>query len=264
MTVTLAVLGMGEAGRAFAGGLSHTYRVVGFDPAGVPSVAGVPTTRSAGEAVDGADFVLAFAPAADGAAVLRSAAPACRADAVYADFATAGPQAKRDLEAIAVDSSLAFVDAAIMAPVRRGFGAVPVLLCGAGATPLAAVLTDAGGSAEVVPGPIGSAAARKLLRSILTKGLTALLIESLRTAANEGLGDWFYGHAEDFLVTLTAKELEGFLDGTSVHSDRRIDEMTAAAAMAAAGGSSHMATATVEVLRSVSAGAPVPRPGRRS
>ncbi len=103
-----------------------------------------------------------------------------------------------------------------------------------------------------------------LLRSMLTKGLTALLIESLRTAASEGLGDWFYGYAEDFLVTLTTEELEGFLDGTSVHSDRRIDEMTAAAVMAGVGGSSHVATATVEVLRSVSAGVPVPRFGRRS
>jgi len=48
-------------------------------------------------------------------------------------------------------------------------------------------VTDLGGA-------VGDAATRKLLRSVLVKGLSTLVIESMRAADRLGLGAWFEEH----------------------------------------------------------------------
>ncbi|GAA0820154.1 DUF1932 domain-containing protein [Streptosporangium amethystogenes subsp. fukuiense] len=78
---------------------------------------------------------------------------------------------------------------------------------------------------------LGEAAARKLLRSIVVKGLTALMVESLRVAESQGLGRWCYDHLVDTLTGLDGAVVRGLLDGTVAHSVRRVAEMEAAASM---------------------------------
>lgn len=248
----VAVLGLGEAGRTFASGLAQHVEVRGWDPADPPPVPGVERVADAADAVREADAVLAFAPAAHAATALASAAGAASAGTLYADFATAAPGLKRALSAAAASARLSFADAAIMGPVRKGAMNTPVMMSGEGAEALAALLGGAGIPSEVVPGEAGTAAARKLLRSMLVKGLTGVMIESLRAAELEGLTEWFVPHLLETLAALDAPTLAGFVDGTAVHAVRRVDEMEAAASMAeAAGGHAEITRAVAELLRSV-------------
>ncbi|QTX03821.1 DUF1932 domain-containing protein [Agromyces archimandritae] len=245
----VAILGLGEAGRMFARALAGTAEVTAWDPFAAPEIDGVRLAADAAEAVSGADAVLALTTAAHSAEALASTREHAPAGALHGDFATGGPAGKRDLAERAAAGGIRFADAAIMAPVRRGAAGTPVLVSGDGAGDLAAILTAAGLPVEVLPGPPGTAAARKLLRSLLVKGLTGVMIESLRAAEREGLGDWFGEHLVDTLTGLDRAALAGFLDGTATHAGRRIEEMEAAADMAeAAGGRADIARAVARVL----------------
>jgi 3-hydroxyisobutyrate dehydrogenase-like beta-hydroxyacid dehydrogenase len=141
-----------------------------------------------------------------------------------------------------------------MAPVLRLREKTPVLVAGPGAVRAAGLLNACGMAVTPVGEQAGDAAARKLLRSIVVKGLTALMIESLRVAETHGLRDWCHDHVVETLTELDADTIEGLLAGTALHSVRRVAEMEAAVQMArSAGEDGAMAQATAEVLRSVSA-----------
>ncbi|KRE22471.1 DUF1932 domain-containing protein [Agromyces sp. Soil535] len=254
MSARIAVLGLGEAGSTFARSLAVHTAVTGWDPFAAAEVEGVRLAASGEEAVADADAVLAFTTAAHSADALTTTIAAAPRAAVHADFATAAPVAKVELADRAAAAGIRFADAAIMAPVRKGADRTPVLLSGdAEATAdLRAILRDAGYLVEVLDGPAGTSAARKLLRSMLVKGLTGVMVESLRAAEAQGLSDWFAEHLVETLAGLDRPTLAGLLDGTRQHSGRRIEEMEAAAEMAeATGGRADIARAVAEVLRSV-------------
>ena len=210
MSTRIAVLGLGEAGRAFARSLAERATVTGWDPMVTEDI-GVRLAASGEEAVAGADAVLAFTTAAHSADALATTIAAAPRAAVHADFATAAPIAKAELADRASAAGIRFADAAIMAPVRRGAGRTPVLLSGdADATSeLRGVLGEAGYAVDVLDGPAGTSAARKLLRSMLVKGLTGVMIESLRAAEAQGLSDWFAEHLVDTLAGLDRATLAG-------------------------------------------------------
>ena len=258
----IALLGLGEAGRMFATGLATTADVVGWDPFVTEAPPGVRLAGSGAEAVAGAQIVLALTTAVHSESSLSITIEAAAPGTLHADCATAEPSLKLALAERAAASGLRFADVAIMAPVRRGADATPLLLAGPGAADLAGVLTTAGMPVTVVDGPAGDAAARKLLRSMLVKGLTGVMVESLRTSENLGVSDWFAEHLVETVVGLDRVALSGLLDGTARHSARRIEEMEAAAAMAeTAGGRAEISRAVADVLRSV-AEEGVPHGGR--
>ncbi|MBX3196099.1 MAG: NAD(P)-dependent oxidoreductase [Microbacteriaceae bacterium] len=248
----VAILGLGEAGRVFASGLAGHAQIAGWDPVATGDLPGIEVAADAAGALGGASAVLAFTASAHSADALETAVAHADPGTLYADFATADPALKRSLAARAATAGLRFADAAIMAPVRRGAGAAPVVASGDGAPALVELLAGGGIPAEIVEGGAGAAAARKLLRSILVKGLTAVMIESLRAAEAEGLGEWFGEHLLQTLTGLDREQLAGFVDGTSAHAARRVHEMQAAAAMSdAADTGSDMSRAAAAVLRSV-------------
>ena len=248
----LAILGLGEAGNAFASALTRSATVRGFDPFAKPTAPALELAPTALEAVAGADAVLAFTPASSCREALEGVLPNLPSGTIYADFATTSPDEKRSLDGIAAGAGVRFVDGAIMAPVRLGAWQVPVLLSGAAASELASQLRGAGLLVEAIEGPAGTSAGRKLLRSILVKGLTCVMIESLRAAEAEGMLEWFSGHLLDTLTALRPVTLAGLLDGTLRHSDRRALEMEAAASMAEAHGTpAPISRAAAEILSSV-------------
>ncbi|MEV4379118.1 DUF1932 domain-containing protein [Streptosporangium sp. NPDC049644] len=261
MKPRVAFLGLGEAGYAIASGLSARAHVTGFDPAWAGRPAEFTVSASAAEAVAGADVVIALTAAVDAPGALESVLTRTADTAIYLDLSTASPDLKRDLAATATAHGLTFAEGVLMAPVLRLPVRTPVLAAGPGAGRAAELLSACGMDVTSLGGEVGEAAARKLLRSIVVKGLTALMVESLRVAESQGLGRWCYDHLVDTLTGLDGDVVRGLLDGTVAHSVRRVAEMEAAASMArAAGEPAAMTLATAEVLRSVP-GRGVPRFG---
>src|ERR1700759_3031742 len=124
--VTVGVLGLGEAGSAFAAGMvANGAGVRGFDPADVAVPPGVTHCVTAAPGVEGADAVVALTHAAQALDAAESAVGHLPAGAFYADFATGDPGLKRDTAKLARDHGLRAIDGAVMNPVPLAGVATP-------------------------------------------------------------------------------------------------------------------------------------------
>src|SRR5215211_5874459 len=142
--LTVAVLGLGEAGSAIAGDLVAAGALVrGFDPAaGGP--AGVELAADAAGAAAGSDVVLSVNAAAVAVEVARNAAGGLGEGQVYADLNTAGAALKRAVADVVVATGAAFADVALMTPVPGRGLRTPALVSGPGADAFAAALRPLG------------------------------------------------------------------------------------------------------------------------
>lgn len=227
--LTVGFFGLGEAGSLISADLASAgATVAGYDPAPAGTPENVRRVADPREAVEGAELVMAATAAADAMEALTQALDAIAAGAVYADLSTASAQRKRNLAAVAETRSLAFADVALMAmvPGNGMYGAS--LVSGPGAARYAALLAPAGVPVEAVGDEPGLAATRKLLRSVVMKGLPALMIESLRAAEASGLAPETWDNLIGQITSADETFIRTLLQGTEVHSARRTAEMEAA------------------------------------
>jgi 3-hydroxyisobutyrate dehydrogenase-like beta-hydroxyacid dehydrogenase len=218
----IAILGVGEAGGAFATDLvAAGVDVRAWDPA---PRGRFPVAESPAAAVRGSDAVLSLNSAAAALDAARAALPALAPGALYADANTAAPQTKRELAELVEGAGALFADVALLSAVRGV--ATPALASGSGAARFAELFAPLGMPVELVDGGPGAAATRKLVRSVFMKGLAAALIESLRAADAAGCGEWL---REDLTRVLDGALLKRLVEGSSRHAVRRIAEMEAAA-----------------------------------
>lgn len=227
--VPVAVLGLGEAGGRIAADLvAAGARVRGFDPA-VAVPPGVEAAAGDADACRGAGLVISLTTAAEAGDALRQALPGLEPGACYADANTASAGQKQWLAEVAAGAGVPFADIAIMAPIlSRGLG-TPMLASGPAAAEVVALLCGFGGRAEVLAGPAGAAATRKLLRSVFYKGMAAAVVEALRAAEAAGEADWLRGHIGAELAAADETMALRLETGSYQHAARRVHEMAAAA-----------------------------------
>ena len=231
----IAIFGLGEAGSLIgsdivggiaARGLDITLN--GYDPADVDTPSGIERHSTAQQAVADADFVLSFTGSVDACTALAQAIEAIPENAVYADFASASAGLKQDLAVTAENAGLRFCDVALMAMVPGNGVKTPAMFAGTGATALRDLLIGFGMPVEIVSNNPGDAAERKLLRSVVIKGLAGLLIESLDGAKRAGCEDWLWQNLVDEFTAMDHRMLQRLVQGTGVHAERRFYEMEAA------------------------------------
>jgi 3-hydroxyisobutyrate dehydrogenase-like beta-hydroxyacid dehydrogenase len=105
---------------------------------------------------------------------------------------------------------------------------------------------------ELVSEVAGDAATRKLLRSVVMKGLAGTVIEALRGAEHAGCADWLWNNLTAEITKADASFLARLVRGTQLHAARRLEEMEAAAALLGELGVEPLLTrGTVENLRGV-------------
>jgi 3-hydroxyisobutyrate dehydrogenase-like beta-hydroxyacid dehydrogenase len=227
----IAVLGFGEAGALLARDLVAAGAVLrGYDPK-VPAPAGVTGTGSDAEAVAGAALVLSVNSASEAVGALEASLDALSPGALWADLNTAAPSVKRRLAELGGQRGVRVTDVAMMAPVPGNGLQVPMLASGDGADAVAKTLRGYGAGIEVLAGPPGLAATRKLLRSVFYKGMAASIVEALEAARAAGLEDWLTEHIAEDLAKQQAATLARMVTGTRQHAVRRGHEMAAAAEM---------------------------------
>jgi 3-hydroxyisobutyrate dehydrogenase-like beta-hydroxyacid dehydrogenase len=229
----IAVLGFGEAGSLLARDLVAAGAAVrGYDPK-VPAPAGVTPAGSDAEAVTGAGLVLSVNSASEAVAALEASLDALGPGAVWADLNTAAPAVKQRLAGLGEGRGIRVTDIAMMAPVPGKGLRVPMLASGDAAADVAKTLRGYGADVDVLAGPAGLAATRKLLRSVFYKGMAASIVEALEAARAAGLEDWLTGHIAEDLARQDASTLTRIVTGTRQHAVRRGHEMAAAAEMLA-------------------------------
>lgn len=227
----IGVLGLGEAGGAFSADLAAAGAVVrGYDPA-VAAGPDLVAATSESDAATGADLVLSVNRSAVAVEAMEAGIGSLPPGSVWADLNTASPEKKRRLAEIADQHGVRFADVAIMAPVPGPRLQVPLLVSGSGAQRAAELLRGFGANVEVLDGPAGLAATRKLLRSVYFKGMAASIVEALEAARAAGFEDLL---RENIIADFTAageSTVERIISGTYQHAVRRTDEMAAATEM---------------------------------
>jgi 3-hydroxyisobutyrate dehydrogenase-like beta-hydroxyacid dehydrogenase len=224
-TLTVALLGLGEAGGRFAADLAAAgAEVRGYDPAPPPG-GSFPCTPDAEAAVAGSDVVLSLNTARAALHAARTALPAMRASTIFADLNTTAPERKREVAALVGGAGARFADVALLGPVPARGLQTPALVSGAGARAFADVFGPLGMPVEVVSELPGDAATLKLLRSVFMKGLAAAAIESLDAAEAVGHADWLEAEIAEVIGRPLLTRLR---EGSRLHASRRVDEMEAA------------------------------------
>ena len=258
----VGIAGFGEVGRAFAEG----YRAQGltdliaFDPAASHPLHGDRIRESARLA----DVQLVDSPAllASRVDVILAAVPgsaseqlfdSCELDAsvqCYADFSTSTAAIKRHLAQKAESVGVAYVDAAIVGPVSLLQHRVPIMISGGGARLFSSLFSQYEMDLQYVSDRAGDAIAIKLIRSIFTKGLGAVLWETVLAADKAGVLDPVL---DSIVSSMSASTFDDHVNRalceTAFHAERRAVEAGSSAEQVAALGVDPMLTrATVERL----------------
>jgi 3-hydroxyisobutyrate dehydrogenase-like beta-hydroxyacid dehydrogenase len=226
--VIVALLGLGEAGGHFARDLRAAgVTVRGYDP--LPETG--PDVASAAEAADGAELVMSQNSAADAVDAARSVLEVLRPGQTFADLNTGSPELKARLAELVAPTGASFADVALMSPVPGHGIRTPALASGDGAARFASLVEPFGMPVELAGDEPGAAAERKLLRSIVWKGLAAVILEA--TAAGEAAGKADAVREQILGILAEADEalVERMLTGSRTHARRRVHEMEAVGEM---------------------------------
>lgn len=200
MTAHIGIIGYGEAGRAFGAGLVKagatvaTYDILVPTPEGAAirdnaAIDGVAACATAGEAIAGAGIVLSLVPPDAARSVASEAARHLRAGQMFMDMNSISPREKETGAAIVEAAGARYVEAAIMEPVIENGVASEVLVAGPAAADAREFLHPYGMVLAVVGDRFGAAAAVKLCRSVIVKGIEAILVESMLAARQYGADD---------------------------------------------------------------------------
>lgn len=260
----MCLFGLGEAGSLLADDLVKAGAdVTAYDPADVPTPTGVnrrahpalalrPVDRSV-------DVVLSATGGTESRLALLQAVDAIDAGTIYADISTAAPGIKLDLADEAIRRDVEFVDVALLGMVPGNGLATPGLAAGPGAGRLADLVNPLGARLEPITGPPGTATAKKLMRSVLMKGVASVLVEAVRAGAAADDLDWLWANLTDEFDRADEGWMRRLVEGSGLHAKRRYSEMQAAVSLLEALEVSPIMTrATVATLRDLVDGAEIP------
>lgn len=187
-TRAIAFIGFGEVGQTFASGLlARGVRVAAHDVlAGGPNgealaaraaALGVALSSTAEDAGRRAAFVISAVTASQAESVAEQAASWLRPGQIYLDLNSAAPSTKQRAAMRVEASGAHYVEGAVMAPVLKPGLAVPILAGGPMAAAAADRLNALGMNLTPVSAEHGRASTMKLCRSIMIKGIEALIVD---------------------------------------------------------------------------------------
>lgn len=199
----IALIGFGEAAQAFTAGWQSV--VDGFVPRAFDIKTADTAARAAkqadydrcgadghdtlSEALDGADAVFSLVTADQANAAAEAAAACLPRGALFFDCNSCSPGAKRRSQAAIEAAGGRYVDTAVMAPVHPALHRTPLLVAGSHVDDALALLASLDMKAKPVEGGVGAASAIKMTRSVMIKGLEALVLECVLTGRANGVED---------------------------------------------------------------------------
>jgi 3-hydroxyisobutyrate dehydrogenase-like beta-hydroxyacid dehydrogenase len=238
MSERVAFIGFGEAGQTVGRGLLEqgarlqTYDILFDDAANGGKLAGtaaqmkVAVARDHVAAVREADLVFLAVTASSSLEAARSCLPGLREGQLFLDINSVSPQRKIQTAALVAPTGAAYVDVAVMAPVAPYGHKVPCLIGGPGAQALAPRARALGMKMEVVASEVGQASAIKMFRSIMIKGLEALMLESMLASSEYGVEGRVLASLKETFPAIDWEKLSGYLIERVVsHGKRRAAEM---------------------------------------
>lgn len=187
---------------------------------------GVQLRESSAALAAESDFIVSAVTASQTVLVAQACATAVQKDAFFLDFNSASPGAKQRAASLIDGAGGRYVEGAVMTSVPTYRIKVPLLLGGAFAAELAPLINSLGFAAKVASDQLGVASATKMCRSVMIKGLEAMVIESFTTARHYGVEDAVIASLyETFPGIDWEKQAAYFFQRVIEHGRRRSEEV---------------------------------------
>src|SRR5438477_2928944 len=239
----LCFIGFGEAGQAIASGLREAgvehvavWDILFPDARGAAlkqagEKIGARLASSAAEAVANSDIIVSAVTAGSSIEAARSVAPDLSGDPYYLDVNSVSPGRKREAAQV-LKGAARYVDVAILAPIHPKRHQTPLLLAGPHAHAVMPLLIDElDMRGEIASDQIGAAAALKMIRSVMIKGIEALTAECFLAAQRAGIAQEVAASLHNNYPTLDWDKVISYnLERMASHGIRRAEEMEQVAA----------------------------------
>ncbi|MBS7807416.1 NAD(P)-dependent oxidoreductase [Variovorax sp. PCZ-1] len=236
----IGIIGYGEVGKIFATGLKTKSGVLGMaawdvkfkaEASGGVELAhareaGVQACASMQALCEASSFIISAVTASNTLAVAQEAAKFIRSGTVFLDLNSASPGTKQECAALIDAAGGLYVEAGVMTSVPPYGIKVPMLLGGSPANNLASLLSNWELDATAVSDKLGVASAIKMCRSVMIKGLEALVIESYSTARAYGVQEEMIATLQETFPSIDWKAQGAYFFSRVVqHGKRRAEEM---------------------------------------
>ncbi len=234
---SISFIGFGEAGQAIAAGL----REAGVGPMAAwdilfpqgrgetlkqaAAASGVRCAGSAADAARGTDIVISAVTAASSVEAAISLKPHLAGKPFLLDINSVSPGRKQETAKVLGDAAR-YVDVAVLAPIHPARHQTPMLIAGADAAAVAPALQALGMRVSIAGSEIGAAAAIKMVRSVMIKGIEALTLECFLAAARAGVVDEVAASMKNNYPGLDWGKIVPYnLERMASHGERRAAEM---------------------------------------
>ena len=200
----VGLIGFGEAASAFVEGWRKT-RALEFSAFDIKTDSpsepvreakrrdyerlGVAGAATPAGALAGVNTVFSLVTADQALDAAKTAAPHLEPGAFFFDCNSCSPGAKRQAAEAVTAAGARYIDTAVMAPVHPTLHRTPLLLSGPDADEALALALALDMDAKTVPGGVGAASANKMVRSIMMKGLEALVLECVLAGRKAGVDE---------------------------------------------------------------------------
>jgi len=236
-TPRVSFIGFGEAGQAIASGLREAgieriaaWDILFPDSAGAKLKAagetiGVRLANSAADAVAETDMIVAAVTAASSLEAARSVEPHLKGTPYYLDINSVSPGRKQETAKL-LGERARYVDVAVIAPIHPLRHETPLLISGPHVQVISPLLDELEMKASIVGADIGQAAAIKMIRSVMIKGIEALTAECFLAASRAGVLEEVTASMKNNYPSLDwVKIAEYNLERMASHGERRAAEM---------------------------------------
>lgn len=237
MSPRISFIGFGEAGQAIAAGLREegVTNIAAWDilfpqAAGAKLVEsakaiGVRVAASAEDAVRDTEMVIAAVTAASSYDAAQSVATHLKGQPFYLDVNSVSPGRKQATAKLLGDDAR-YVDVAIVAAIYPARHKSPMMLAGPYAKAAEPLLIPLGMHTQIIGDEVGAAAAIKMVRSVMIKGIEALTLECFLAAQRAGVVDQVASSLKNNYPTLDFNKLSEYnIERMASHGIRRAAEM---------------------------------------
>jgi 3-hydroxyisobutyrate dehydrogenase-like beta-hydroxyacid dehydrogenase len=234
---TTAFIGFGEAGQAIAAGLREAgvetmaaWDILFPQAAGeklkrAAEAAGVRCADSAADAVRGVDLIISAVTAASSVEAAQAIKAHLAGTPYFLDINSVSPGRKQETAKL-FGAAGRYVDVAVLAPIYPARHQTPMLLAGPHADAIAPMLAALGMRVSIAGAEPGAAAAIKMVRSVMIKGIEALTLECFLAASRAGVIDEVAASMKNNYPGLDwAKIVPYNLERMANHGERRAAEM---------------------------------------
>lgn len=186
----IAFIGFGEVAAALSPALAARGAEIRAHDIRTRTPVGGVSFLPLAQALQGTSLVLSTVTTSAALEAARQCAAHLAAGQTYVDLNATDPEIKLEIERIIAPSGTAFVEGAILGAIGVSGGRTEILLGGPHARSAERLLAgELGLNARFYSEALGKASTFKMLRSVFSKGLEALLIEFLVAGERAGMRD---------------------------------------------------------------------------